>query len=214
MTKTYKDGKVIKFINTLIELREIESNQSTILSNSLRKQLLNTFPKMQLDKQKDIDELIDEMAKYSYENDGFTLSHSQFGLLNEMMFHLGCSDVTRKTIEEMVKFFELDISGISNKVINLDNYKIQEIDVCDYSNFPRKFYIIIGGMGKSKSDKIRIESAENSKIILLNILNDNEISIVEKGFIIQTQLQNIPTITKELIDNNIGVYGIIPITDK
>ena len=114
-------------------------------------------------------------------------------------------------IKEMGEFFDLDIPELNKTKVDLEKYNIKSIDTKDYSNTPRKIYIIIGGMGKSFSEQIQEECAQNCLNILMEIIEENEIDRVENGFIVQTPVQNIPNISNELINNNISIYGIIPI---
>ena len=184
------------------------------MSNQLQGQFKEIFPNNELHEHGDIYKLIDNITEYSYKKDGISFSHSQFSYFHETMFHLGCTHIIDNIIKEMGEFFNLDIPELSKTKSDLENYHIKSIDTKDYSNIPRKFYIIIGGMGKSFSEQIQEECAQHCLTLLLKILEENEINRAENGFIIQTALQNIPNISNELINNNIAIYGIIPIEKK
>lgn len=214
MAETFRIAKVMKFINTLRALRTVEFEHTVFFGNHLQNQLKEIFPNSESHKQHDIYKLVDNITSYSHEEDGISFSHSQFSFFRETMFHLGCSHIIDDIIKEIGKFFDLDIPELNQKKGDLENYSIKSIDTKDYSNIPRKFYIIIGGMGKSFSEQIQEECAQHCLKVLSEIIEENKIDQVENGFIIQTPVQNIPNISNELINNNIGIYGVIPIEEK
>ena len=211
MAETFRIAKVMKFIDTLRALRKVEFEHTMVFGNYLKGQLKEIFPNNELHENNDIYKLLDNITKYSYEKDGISFSHPQFSFFQETMFHLGCTHIIDNIIKEMGEFFDLDIPELNKTKVDLEKYNIRSIDTKDYSNTPRKIYIIIGGMGKSFSEQIQEECAQNCLNILMEIIEENEIDRVENGFIVQTPVQNIPNISNELINNNISIYGIIPI---
>ncbi len=214
MAETFRISKVMKFIDKLRVLRKVESEHTLMFGNHLQVQLKEIFPNNESSKQGDIYEFVDNINEYSYKNDGVSFSHSQFSFFHETMFHLGATHMIDNIIKEIAVFFDLDIPELNKTKSDLENYNIKSIDTKDYSNNPRKFYIIIGGMGKSFAEQVQEECTQHCLTALLKILEENEIHRAENGFIIQTSLQNIPNISNELINNNIAIYGIIPIEEK
>lgn len=210
MAETFRISKVVKYLEKLRALRKVEFMHALMFSKHLREQFKEIFTNNEPHTLIDIHNTIDTITEYSYKKDGISFSHSQFSFLKETMFHLGGTHLIDNTIKEMSEFFNLDISEKSD----LENYNIKSVDTKDYSNIPMEFYIIVGGMSKSFSKQVKEESTQHCLNILLEILEENEISIKENGFLIRTQLQNIPNISNELIKNNIGIYGIIPIKEK
>ncbi len=211
MVKTFRSSKVMKFIDRLRVLRKAELEHALIFGNHLRGQFGELFGNSKLNEQDDVCKLVDTITEYSYENDGLTFSHSQLSFFHETMFHLAGMNIVDNTIKEMGEFFDLEIPERNKAKSDLENYRIKSIDTTDYSNTPRDFYLIIGGMDKSFSEEIQGKCAQQCLTILLRFLKESEVRRAEKGFVIQTALQNIPNISNELIKNDIGIYGIIPI---
>jgi len=214
MAETFRISKVIKFIDKLRALRKVELEHTLMFSNHLQGQLQKILANNEIHEQEDIYKLMDNITKYSYKKDGISFSHSQFSFFHETMFHLGCTNIIDNIIKEMGEFFDLDIPELDKVESDLENYHIKSIDTKDYSNIPRKFYIIVGGVGKAFSEQVQEECVQHCLTVLLKSLEKNEISRAENGFIIQTALQNIPNISNDLINNSIGIYGIIPIEEK
>ena len=213
MVKTFRSSKVIKFINKLRVLRQVELEHTLSFGNHLRGQFIELFDDCKSHEKDDVYKCVDTITQYSYEKDGLNFSHSQLSFFHETMFHLGNINIVDNIIKEMGEFFDLDIPERNKSKSDLNNYRIKSIDTTDYSNTPRDFYLILGGMDESYSEEVQIESAQHCLTILLRFLKESEVSRVEKGFVIQTALQNIPNISNELIKNNIGIYGIIPVEE-
>jgi hypothetical protein len=213
MAKTFRSSKVMKFIDKVRVLKQVENEHTLIFGNNLKGQFGELFGNGKCHEKDDIYKFVDAITEHSYKEDGLTLSHSQLSLFHETMFHLGCTNIADIVIKEMGEFFDLDIPERNNTKSDLEKYRIKSIDTTDYSSTPREFYLIIGGMGEPYSEEIQGECVQKCLEILLRFIKESEVSRAEKGFVIQTALQNIPSITNELIKNNIGIYGIIPVED-
>ncbi|HSQ89499.1 hypothetical protein [Romboutsia sp.] len=170
MAKTFRISKVMKFIDKLRVLRKVEFEHTLRFGNHLQGQFREIFPNNESDEQGDMYKVIDNIAEYSYKQDGISFSHSQFSFFHETMFHLGGTQIIDNIIKEMAEFFDLDIPELDKTKSDLESYHIKSIDTKDYSNIPRKFYIIIGGMGKSFSEQIQEECAQHCLTLLLKIL--------------------------------------------
>jgi hypothetical protein len=214
MVKTFRSSKVMKFIDKLRVLRQAELEHTLIFGNHLRGQFGELFGNSKVHEQDDVYKLVDTITEYSYKEDGLNFSHSQLSFFHETMFHLGGINIVDNIIKEMGEFFDLDIPERKKRKSDLENYRIKSIDTTDYSNTPRDFYLIIGGMDESFSEEIQEQCYQHCLTILLRFLKESEVIRAEKGFVIQTALQNIPNISNELIKNDVGIYGIIPVEEE
>lgn len=214
MAKTFRNSKAIKFIDKLRHLRQAELDHSLILGNHLQEQFQELFENYDSNEPIDLYRLIDTITKHSYKEGGLSFSHSQFAFFHETMYHLGSTGAIETVIKEMGDFFDLDIPERATEKSDLENYQIKSIDTKDYSTTPRKFYLIIGGMDESSPEENRREIARHCTQVFSNFFESDTISQTDNGFIIQTALQNIPTISMELNNHNIAIYGMIPIEDK
>lgn len=202
------ENKIVSFIHDLTNFKQKEIELSLLFANDLSKQLSESDQVKQLS---EIQELIDKFTKNSYQHKEITLSHQQFTLLNEILYHLGCVNTLELTIKEMNNYFNLKKTQEISLQGELNNKHLVNFDVKDYSNFPRKFQLIIGGMAQEFDKSIQEECTKLCLASLLKYLNDKDIKIIDNGFIIQTATQNIPDIIKQLALDNIGVYGVIPL---
>ncbi|BES66513.1 hypothetical protein SANA_29520 [Gottschalkiaceae bacterium SANA] len=214
MAKTFRNSKAIKFIDKLRQLRQAELKHSLILGNHLQEQFQELFENSDSNEPIDLYGLIDAITNHSYKEDGLSFSHSQFSFFHETMYHFGCTGAIETVIKEMGDFFDLDIPERTTGKSALENYQIKLIDTNDYSTTPREFYLIIGGMDESYPEEVRKEIAQHCTEVFLNFFEADTVSQTDNGFIIQTALQNIPTISMELNNRNIAIYGMIPIETK
>lgn len=214
MVKTFRSSKVMKFVDQLSLLRQAEDDHTVIFGNRLKEQFPDFFDDNEASEDDVIDTIIDIIIEQSYAKGGIDFSHSQLSLFHETMFHLGAANIVDNIIKEMGDFFDLDIPEIKKSKSDLENYKIKSIDTSDYSTTPREFYIIVGGLDESCSEKVQTECANQCLRVLLGFLKTSDVRRVDKGFIIQTALQSIPNISMRMMENHIGIYGIIPVEEK
>lgn len=214
MAKTYRSSKVMKFLDNLRVLRDKESELALNFGNYLKEQCKELFDKSKVNRPDDVYRIvIDNIIEHSYKEGGISFTHSQFSFFHSTMFHLGSTRVIDSIIKEMGEFFDLDIPELNKAKCDMDNYRIKSVDTLDYSNIQRKFLLIIGGMSGGYTDEIQEKCTQSCLEVLQRFISDNGIERTEKGFIIQTALQNIPDITSELTKSNLGVYGVIPVEE-
>ena len=215
MAQTYRSSKVMKFIDNLRVLRDKESELALKFGNHLKEQYKELFDKSKVNRQEDVyRDVIDNIIEKSYKEDGISFTHSQFSFFHSTMFHLGSTHIINSIIKEMGEFFDLDIPELNRTKYDMDEYRIKSVDTLDYSNIQRKVLLIIGGMSEGYTDEIQEKCTQSCLEVLLRFISANEIERNEKGFTIQTALQNIPDITRELTESNIAVYGVIPVEEK
>jgi translation initiation factor 1 (eIF-1/SUI1) len=212
MAQTYRSSKVMKFIENLRGIRDKESELALKFGNRINEQHHDLFDKSKINRQGDLyEDVIDHIIEKSYKEDGISFTHSQFSFFHSTMFHLGSTHIINSIIKEMGEFFDLKIPELNR---NMDEYRIKSVDTLDYSNNKRKVLLIIGGMSEGYTDEIQEKCTQSCLEVLLRFISANEIERNEKGFTIQTALQNIPDITRELTESNIAVYGVIPVEEK
>lgn len=206
MAETYRVGKLIKFIELIRKLKNEELKQNEFFYNNLKKHIESN-----IEVSEDNQDVIDIITKISYEKGQIGFSHTEYLFLKEYLFHLGYIRAAEDIIKHMGNFFDLDIPELKNKKWDIDKYDISPIDTTDYSNIPKKVYILVGGMGESFSEEVENKISETCINILIDFVAEESIEKMENGFVIETVVQNIPSISGKLMENNIGIYGIIPI---
>lgn len=206
MAETYRVGKLIKFIELIRSLKNEELRQNEFFYNNLKKHI-----ESKIELSEDNQDIIDIITKASYEKGKINLSHTEYLFLSEYLFHLGYIKATEDIIKQMGNFFEIDIPELNNRKWDIDKCEISPIDTADYTNIPKKIYILVGGMGEAFSKEIEDNISEICLSILGDFVNGANIERLENGFVIETAVQNIPNISSKLMEKNIGVYGIIPI---
>lgn len=80
---------------------------------------------------------------------------------------------------------------------------INRIDPRDYSHTKSKVFFMIGGMN--------IPTLENKLIDIINesdIIGPDDMVLKYNGIELNISVQQIPVITKLLVDNNFSIYGI------
>lgn len=206
MAETYRVGKLIKFVDLIRTLKSEELRQNEFFYNNLKNNI-----ESKLEENYNTEDVIDIITKISYEKGQIGFSHTEYLFLKEYLFHLGYIRAAEDIIKHMGNFFDLDIPELKNKKWDIDKYDISPIDTTDYSNIPKKVYILVGGMGESFSEEVENKISETCINILIDFVAEESIEKMENGFVIETVVQNIPSISGKLMENNIGIYGIIPI---
>lgn len=206
MAETYRIGKLIKFVELIRTLKTEEIRQNEFFYNNLKNNI-----ESKLEESYDAEDVIDIITKISYEKGQIGFSHTEYLFLKEYLFHLGYIRAAEDIIKQMGTFFDLDIPELNNKKWDIDKYNINPIDTTDYTNVPNKIYILVGGMGESFSEEVENKISETCINILTDFVDEGSIEKMKNGFVIETAVQNIPNISSELMKNNIGIYGIIPI---
>lgn len=206
MAETYRVGKLIKFIELIRALKSEELRQNAFFYNNLKDNI-----ESKLEESYNTEDIIDIITKISYEKGQIGFSYTEYLFLKECLFHLGYIRAAEDIIKQMGIFFDLDIPELNNKKWDIDKYNINPIDTTDYTNVQTKVYILIGGMGEAFSEEVENKISETCINILTDFVDKKSIEKMDNGFVIETSVQNIPNISSELMKNNIGIYGIIPI---
>lgn len=213
MAETYRISKILKFVEKLRILREIEEKTIDVQYPRVEE----SFKKRGINQQRNnynIQSLLSGIHEYSYEENGLELTHLEYSILSHVNFHSGSVKAIEGIIRELGNFFDLDIPERNTEQGNLENYVLRSIDTRDYSNMPQEFRLIIGGMNSSYTEEIQEKCATISFNVLKRYCDGNSIKKTVDGYLVRMPTQCIPDISRDLINENIALYGIIPVEQK
>ncbi|MCU5063454.1 MULTISPECIES: hypothetical protein [Bacillus cereus group] len=214
MAETYRKAKVLKFLDKLREIKEMNIKYSQMYLINLKE----LIPHMEndmffLENVEEIEDILENL-QFKKEEENIVLSREQLMFFKEATNAITTIKDINIILEEAGEFFDLDIPErkVKSKMVN---YKIQSIDPMDMTGIKKQYYIMLGEIGVSYPDGTGDEefvAAANK--VFLEYVTHNDITKVDDGFIVSLPVFASHQVIKDLTNADLTVLAMIPIKEK
>ncbi|AKR33946.1 hypothetical protein P4K49_09430 [Bacillus cereus] len=214
MAETYRKAKVLKFLDKLREMKEMNIKYSQMYLINLKE----LIPHMGndiffLENVEEIEDILENL-QFKKEEENIVLSREQLMFFKEATNAITTIKDINIILEEAGEFFDLDIPERKVKS-GMVNYKIQSIDPMDMTGIKKQYYIMLGEIGVSYPDGTGDEefvAAANK--VFLEYVTHNDITKVDDGFIVSLPVFASHQVIKDLTNADLTVLAMIPIKEK
>ncbi|MGA5743519.1 hypothetical protein ACPCZP_23740 [Bacillus bombysepticus] len=214
MAETYRKAKVLKFLDKLREMKEMNIKYSQMYLINLKE----LIPHMGndiffLENVEEIEDILENL-QFKKEEENIVLSREQLMFFKEATNAITTIKDINIILEEAGEFFDLDIPERKVKS-GMVNYKIQSIDPMDMTGIKKQYYIMLGEIGVSYPDGTGDEefvAAANK--VFLEYVTHNDITKVDDGFIVLLPVFASHQVIKDLTNADLTVLAMIPIKEK
>ncbi|HFK1460749.1 MULTISPECIES: hypothetical protein [Bacillus] len=214
MAETYRKAKVLKFLDKLREMKEMNIKYSQMYLINLK----GLIPHMEndiffLENVEEIEDILENL-QFKKEEENIVLSREQLMFFKEATNAITTIKDINIILEEAGEFFDLDIPERKVKS-GMVNYKIQSIDPMDMTGIKKQYYIMLGEIGVSYPDGTGDEefvAAANK--VFLEYVTHNDITKVDDGFIVSLPVFASHQVIKDLTNADLTVLAMIPIKEK
>ncbi|MGA5659110.1 hypothetical protein ACPCZR_05830 [Bacillus bombysepticus] len=214
MAETYRKAKVLKFLDKLREMKEMNIKYSQMYLINLKE----LIPHMEndmffLENVEEIEDILENL-QFKKEEENIVLSREQLMFFKEATNAITTIKDINIILEEAGEFFDLDIPERKVKS-EMVNYKIQSIDPMDMTGIKKQYYIMLGEIGVSYPDGTGDEefvAAANK--VFLEYVTHNDITKVDDGFIVSLPVFASHQVIKDLTNADLTVLAMIPIKEK
>ncbi|MES1049653.1 hypothetical protein FOA24_09485 [Bacillus thuringiensis] len=214
MAETYRKVKVLKFLDKLREMKEMNIKYSQMYLINLKE----LIPHMEndmffLENVEEIEDILENL-QFKKEEENIVLSREQLMFFKEATNAITTIKDINIILEEAGEFFDLDIPERKVKS-GMVNYKIQSIDPMDMTGIKKQYYIMLGEIGVSYPDGTGDEefvAAANK--VFLEYVTHNDITKVDDGFIVSLPVFASHQVIKDLTNADLTVLAMIPIKEK
>ncbi|MDA2531814.1 hypothetical protein PDQ04_26060 [Bacillus cereus] len=214
MAETYRKAKVLKFLDKLREMKEMNIKYSQMYLINLKE----LIPHMEndiffLENVEEIEDILENL-QFKKEEENIVLSREQLMFFKEATNAITTIKDINIILKEAGEFFDLDIPERKVKS-GMVNYKIQSIDPMDMTGIKKQYYIMLGEIGVSYPDGTGDEefvAAANK--VFLEYVTHNDITKVDDGFIVSLPVFASHQVIKDLTNADLTVLAMIPIKEK
>ncbi|OUB62838.1 hypothetical protein [Bacillus thuringiensis] len=214
MAETYRKAKVLKFLEKLREMKEMNIKYSQMYLMNLKE--LNRHMENDMFFLENVEEMEEILENLQFKKDAenIVLSTEQLMFFKEANNAITTIKDIDIILEESGEFFDLDIPERKVKS-EMENYTIQPIDPMDMTGIKKQYYIMLGEIGVSYPDGTGDEefvAAANK--VFLEYVTHNDITKVDDGFIVSLPVYASHQVIKDLTNAELSVLAMIPIKEK
>lgn len=214
MAETYRKAKVLKFLEKLREMKEMNLKYSQMYLMNLKELNLHMEKDMLfLENVEEMEEILENL-QFRKNAENIILSTDQLMSFKEATNAIRTIKDIDIILEEAGEFFDLDIPERKVKS-EMVNYTIQSIDPMDMTGIKKQYYIMLGEIGVSYPDGTGDEefvAAANK--VFLEYVTQKDITKVDDGFIVSLPVYASHQVIKDLMNAELSVLAMVPIKEK
>lgn len=214
MAETYRKAKVLKFLEKLREMKEMNLKYSQMYLMNLKELNLHMEKDMLfLENVEEMEEILENL-QFRKNAENIILSTDQLISFKEATNAIRTIKDIDIILEEAGEFFDLDIPERKVKS-EMVNYTIQSIDPMDMTGIKKQYYIMLGEIGVSYPDGTGDEefvAAANK--VFLEYVTQKDITKVDDGFIVSLPVYASHQVIKDLMNAELSVLAMVPIKEK
>ncbi|AOY15288.1 TPA: hypothetical protein ACGW5B_006322 [Bacillus paranthracis] len=214
MAETYRKAKVLKFLEKLREMKEMNLKYSQMYLMNLKELNLHMEKDMLfLENVEEMEEILENL-QFKKNAENIILSTDQLMSFKEATNAIRTIKDIDIILEEAGEFFDLDIPERKVKS-EMVNYTIQSIDPMDMTGIKKQYYIMLGEIGVSYPDGTGDEefvAAANK--VFLEYVTQKDITKVDDGFIVSLPVYASHQVIKDLMNAELSVLAMVPIKEK